>query len=185
MERLKIAVADKILEISSGNPEEMKFRLSKIQRFNDFAEACKTLMTKYPEIETELIEMVRDNDFDASRASRRVDSIISRDGKMPSDSTSTSPSNQIPEVIPIITPPPAAEPEPAIEEIPEEVINENQSLIEEELLVGETVAEEFPLTADESIETEKEVVFSTFPEEKSGDDYQQERRKKQPCSGRF
>ena len=76
MERLKVAIADKILEISSGNPEEIKFKLGKVQRFSDFAEACKTLMTKYPEIETELLEMVRDNDFDASRASRRVDSII-------------------------------------------------------------------------------------------------------------
>lgn len=76
MERLKVAIADKILEISSGNPEEIKFKLGKVQRFSDFAEACKTLMTKYPEIETELLEMVRDNDFDASHASRRVDSII-------------------------------------------------------------------------------------------------------------
>ena len=40
MERLKVAIADKILEISSGNPEEMNYRLAKIQRFNDFAEAC-------------------------------------------------------------------------------------------------------------------------------------------------
>ena len=83
MERLKVAIADKILEISSGNPEEMKYRLAKIQRFNDFAEACKTLMTKYPDIETELLEMVADDDFDASRASRRVDSVINREQKMP------------------------------------------------------------------------------------------------------
>ena len=78
MERLKLAIADKILEVTSREDEMMKQNLSKIQRFSDFAEACKSLMVKYPEIEDELLEMVRINDFDTARASRRVDSIINR-----------------------------------------------------------------------------------------------------------
>jgi hypothetical protein len=76
MERLKLAIADKILEATAQEDETMKQNLSRIQRFRDFAEACKSLMVKYPEIEDELVEMVRVNDFDTARASRRVDFII-------------------------------------------------------------------------------------------------------------
>jgi hypothetical protein len=78
MERLKLAIADKILEVTSREDELIKQNLSRIQRFSDFAEACKSLMVKYPEIEDELLEMVLINDFDTARASRRVDSIINR-----------------------------------------------------------------------------------------------------------
>lgn len=78
MERIKLAIADKILETTSQDDETMKQNLSRIRRFSDFAEACKSLMVKYPEIEDELLEMVRMNDFDTSRASRRVDFIINK-----------------------------------------------------------------------------------------------------------
>lgn len=78
MERIKLAIADKILEATSQDDETMKQNLSRIRRFSDFAEACKSLMVKYPEIEDELLEMVRTNDFDTSRASRRVDFIINK-----------------------------------------------------------------------------------------------------------
>ena len=78
MERIKLAIADKILETTSQDDETMKQNLSRIRRFSDFAEACKSLMVKYPEIEDELLEMVRTNDFDTSRASRRVDFIINK-----------------------------------------------------------------------------------------------------------
>ena len=188
MERLKVAIADKILEISSGNPEEMKYRLAKIQRFNDFAEACKTLMTKYPDIETELLEMVADDDFDASRASRRVDSIINREQKIPEPIPGYQ-TNQIPEVIPIITPPPAdiieddiSDPEEI--EIFEETIEEfeDQTPIEEPLFTEEVteLQNEFdPPVIAEISEPENEVVFSTVPEESTEDIDKKAKRKKQ------
>lgn len=189
MERLKVAIADKILEISSGNPEEMKYRLAKIQRFNDFAEACKTLMTKYPDIETELLEMVADDDFDASRASRRVDSVINREQKMPEPILGYQ-TNQIPEVIPIITPPPAdiieddiSEPEEI--EIFEETVEEfeEQTPAEEPLFTEEVTTEpqsEFdPPVIAEISEPENEVVFSTVPEESTEDIDKKAKRKKQ------
>lgn len=78
MEQLKVSIADKILEASAADDVLMKQKLSKIQRFSDFTEACKSLMVKYPQIETELLAMVHDNDFDTARASRRVDAIINR-----------------------------------------------------------------------------------------------------------
>jgi len=84
MERLKLAIADKILETTSLEDETMKQNLSRIQRFRDFAEACKSLMVKYPEIEDELLEMVRMDDFDTARASRRVDFIIHKSTSAPS-----------------------------------------------------------------------------------------------------
>ncbi len=180
MERLKVAIADKILEISSGNPEEIKYKLGKIQRFSDFAEACKTLMTKYPEIETELLEMVRDDDFDASRASRRVDSIISREQKI-TPSTPDYQANQIPEVIPIITPPPTT------------VHENNMSVTENETLSGDTIEEyqeqytsaeeppvvEEPTAADKTNQPEKEVIFSTTPRQDAEGEDKKVKRKKQ------
>lgn len=78
MERLKLIIADKILEVSSGTTEQMNERFRKIQRFTDFAEACKSLMTVYPEVEPALIRMVEEYDFDTAKASRIVDSIINR-----------------------------------------------------------------------------------------------------------
>lgn len=76
MERLKAILADKILDLSAKNGDEVKTTLDKIQRFRDFANACQTLMKKYPAIEDELIEMVQSNDFDTKVASSRVDTII-------------------------------------------------------------------------------------------------------------
>ncbi|MBD8390089.1 hypothetical protein [Dysgonomonas sp. BGC7] len=76
MERLKAILADKILDIPAGNGDDVKIRIDKIQRFRDFANACKTLMIKYPAIEDELIEMVNNGDFDTKVASSRVDTII-------------------------------------------------------------------------------------------------------------
>jgi len=76
MERLKSILADEILNISAGSGDEVKAKLDRIQRFRDFAYACKTLMTKYPVIEDELIEMVKAGDFDTKIASSRVDNVI-------------------------------------------------------------------------------------------------------------
>lgn len=76
MERLKAILADKILDLSASNGDEVKTKIDKIQRFRDFANACKTLMNKYPAIEDELINMVEDGDFDTKVASSRVDTVI-------------------------------------------------------------------------------------------------------------
>ena len=76
MERLKAILADKILDLSAGNGDEVKAKIDKIHRFRDFANACKTLMIKYPAIEDELINMVEDGDFDTKVASSRVDTVI-------------------------------------------------------------------------------------------------------------
>jgi hypothetical protein len=76
MERLKAILADKILDLSSVNGDDVKMKVDKMQRFRDFANACQTLMKKYPAIEDELIKMVEDGDFDTKVASSRVDSVI-------------------------------------------------------------------------------------------------------------
>lgn len=76
MERLKAILADKILDISSVSGDEVKAKIDKMQRFRDFANACQTLMKRYPAIEDELIKMVENGDFDTKVASSRVDTII-------------------------------------------------------------------------------------------------------------
>ncbi|MBK5722766.1 hypothetical protein JGH11_17995 [Dysgonomonas sp. Marseille-P4677] len=76
MERLKAILVDKILDLSIGSGDEVKAKLDRIQRFRDFANACQTLMKKYPAIEDELIKMVESGDFDTKVASSRVDTII-------------------------------------------------------------------------------------------------------------
>lgn len=76
MERLKAILADKILDLSASNGDEVKAKIDRIQRFRDFSNACKTLMIKYPSIEDELINMVEDGDFDTKVASSRVDTVI-------------------------------------------------------------------------------------------------------------
>lgn len=76
MDKLKSAIADKVLEISSSDRSDMKEKLDKINRFRDFVNACQALIEKYPPIESELIRMVELNDFDAKTASIRVDTII-------------------------------------------------------------------------------------------------------------
>lgn len=76
MERLKAILSDKILDLSTESGEEVKKIIDKIQRFRDFANACQALMTKYPQIEDELIKMVEAGDFDTKVASSRVDATI-------------------------------------------------------------------------------------------------------------
>lgn len=76
MERLKAILADKILDLTSSGSDDVKTKIDKMHRFRDFANACQTLMIKYPQIEDELIKMVNDGDFDTKVASSRVDSVI-------------------------------------------------------------------------------------------------------------
>lgn len=76
MNNLKSAIADKVLEISASDSSEIKSKLEKINRFCDFADACQSLIQKYPAIEAEFLRMVENNDFDARVASSRVDTII-------------------------------------------------------------------------------------------------------------
>lgn len=76
MDRLKAILADRILDLTASNNDDVRVKLDKIQRFRDFANACQSLMIKYPQIEEELIKMVKDGDFDTKIASSRVDSVI-------------------------------------------------------------------------------------------------------------
>lgn len=76
MERLKSILADKILDLTSDDDDDVKKRLDKIQLFRDFANACKVLIDKYPAIEDELIKMVGDDNFDTREASLKVDAVI-------------------------------------------------------------------------------------------------------------
>ncbi len=76
MDNLKSAIADKILDLSTSGGDEMRMKLEKINRFRDFSDACRSLIIKYPAIETELMRMVESNDFDTKIASSRVDTII-------------------------------------------------------------------------------------------------------------
>lgn len=94
MEKLKSILADKILDLSTENGDLVKAKIDKIQRFRDFANACQTLMIKYPQIEEELIAMVKADDYDTKVASSRVDSVIRM-----SDAMATQPQQiQIPMV---------------------------------------------------------------------------------------
>ncbi len=169
MEQLKVAIAEKIIEASSGSAEDIKLKMSKIQRFSDFAEACKSLMIKYPEIETELLQMVRNDDFDAVKASRNVDFIINREQRF-----SIPTENKVPEIpaeIPIITPPPAPD-HPEIE-LPEDDYTEGNSL------EGEIVTTEVLEENTEVNELPEEVVYSTVTESEVPDDEETIARKKQ------
>jgi hypothetical protein len=76
MYQLKIAIANKILELSSVNAESLKPKLREIQRFSDFADACESMMQRYPNIQSELLQMVDNDDFDTAKASRTVDLIL-------------------------------------------------------------------------------------------------------------
>lgn len=76
MDQLKIAIANKILELSSVDAESLKPKLRDIQRFSDFADACESLMQLYPNIHSDLLQMVDNDDFDTSNASRTVDLIL-------------------------------------------------------------------------------------------------------------
>ncbi len=88
MDNLKSAIADKILDLSTSGGDEMRIKLEKINRFRDFADACRSLIQKYPTIESELLRMVENNDFDTKIASSRVDTIIRL-------SENNTPNNQI------------------------------------------------------------------------------------------
>ncbi|PXV63139.1 hypothetical protein CLV62_11521 [Dysgonomonas alginatilytica] len=88
MDNLKSAIADKILDLSTSGGDEMRAKLEKINRFRDFADACRSLIQKYPAIESELLRMVENNDFDTKIASSRVDTIIRL-------SENNTPTNQI------------------------------------------------------------------------------------------
>lgn len=76
MDQLKVAIANKILELSSVDAESLKPKLREIQRFSDFADACESLMQLYPIIQSELLQMVENDDFDTTKASRMVDLIL-------------------------------------------------------------------------------------------------------------
>lgn len=130
MENLKSVLADKIIDISSEGGDDIKAKLDKINRFRDFAHACESLMEKYPSIESELIRMVKNNDFDTKIASSRVDSIIrlseNEKGKEEATKEDLSEFEEIKENIitkditePLYTPPP--------KEIAEEILTENQT----------------------------------------------------------
>lgn len=121
MERLKAILADKILDLSAGNGDEVKAKIDKIQRFRDFANACKTLMIKYPAIEDELITMVEDGDFDTKVASSRVDTVIRLADKAQQSVISTTPQIQIEESEVLKESEVSDSPEPNVEDIPMEV----------------------------------------------------------------
>ena len=76
MYQLRIAIANKILELSSVDAELLKPKLREIQRFSDFADACESMMQRYPNIQSELLQMVDNDDFDTAKASRTVDLIL-------------------------------------------------------------------------------------------------------------
>lgn len=76
MDNLRAAIADKILDLSTLGGDNIKSKLENINRFRDFADACKSLIEKYPAIGVELLRMVENNDFDTKVASSRVDTII-------------------------------------------------------------------------------------------------------------
>lgn len=78
MQRLKLILADKILDLSSTDSVEVRLKLDKIQRFRDFADACASLMVRYPVIEDVLVAMAEDNNFDTKDAASRVDSAIAQ-----------------------------------------------------------------------------------------------------------
>lgn len=90
MDNLKSAIADKILDLSTSGGDEMSVKLEKINRFRDFADACRSLIQKYPAIESELLRMIENNDFDTKIASSRVDTIIRLSENNPPNSQAQS-----------------------------------------------------------------------------------------------
>ena len=90
MDNLKSAIADKILDLSTSGGDEMRVKLEKINRFRDFADACRSLIQKYPAIESELLRMIENNDFDTKIASSRVDTIIRLSENNPPNSQAQS-----------------------------------------------------------------------------------------------
>lgn len=186
MEQLKIAIADKILEASAGDSEQMRNKLRKIQRFSDFSEALKSMMQKYPEIEEELLRMVNDDDFDTAKASRRVDYILNKEHTTPIaesfPAVETTPSE--PEIV-VLPPPEVILPEEDVTFSVEEEIVEEESVpltddefeedlvVEEEVIIPpytpeeEVIIEEVipPYIPEEEPEKEEEIVYSTLGED--------------------
>jgi hypothetical protein len=122
MERLKSILADKVLDLSSGNGEEVKSKIDKIQRFRDFANALKSLMIKYPAIEDELIAMVEHGDFDTKVASSRVDTVIRLSDTEAAQAGKVMPQSLIEPVAipeePVVVPPVAVIEESREDEVP-------------------------------------------------------------------
>lgn len=141
MERLKSILADKILDLSTeAGSDDIKVKLDKIHRFRDFANACKTLMAKYPAIEDELIEMVNDGDFDTKIASSRVDRIVRL-----SEESSASSQEPVAADSPVINP----------EDIPMAVYKgEEPDIVEKTLPYEDLVAEEPELVVSADSESE-------------------------------
>lgn len=149
MERLKTILADKILDLSSAEGIDVKGKIDKMQRFRDFANACQSLMVKYPQIEDELIKMVNDGDFDTKIASSRVDAAIRMADSKPRAGT---------------------EPQQAATEILEDVLSE-QSVIEED----EVVCQPEDVDYEEVVESEDQKVDDSYVSfeplaEKGGDE---------------
>lgn len=178
MEQLKLAIADKILEASSGDQSLMQQKLRKIQRLSDFAEAVKSLAAKYPEIEDELLRMVKDDDFDTSKASRRVDSILQRE-----QNPLKSGDFLLLETAIESEPPAAAEEAPvsSVSEITEAEIAEQEpektdkTEPETPLLTDEAAAED-TLVLDEP-PAQEEIVYSTFTEENTANEESSKKRR--------
>ena len=146
MDKLKSAIADKILDLSNSGGDEIRIKLEKINRFRDFTEACRSLIQKYPTIESELMRMVENNDFDTKIASSRVDTIIRL-------SENNSPSNPIHHNIEKDI----HELEDIKEQLPTPPLSETPTQIEEkEQLIKEIVS---------SIETEKSTSPKYLPED--------------------
>ena len=173
MERLKLAIADKILETTSLEDETMKQNLSRIQRFRDFAEACKSLMVKYPEIEDELLEMVRMNDFDTARASRRVDFIIHK-------STFSAPSPHPPflqtEAENIVHP---VDPDLSGENAGDLDLKKNTEEHADSLSLSENDDGNHSSERTGYVDADEEIVYATLSEEEVGDDRKPEKQKYQ------
>lgn len=126
MDKLKAAIADKILDLSNSGGDEIRIKLEKINRFRDFSDACRSLIQKYPAIELELIRMVENNDFDTKIASSRVDTII----RLSENNTSSNPiQNNIEKDIHELEDIKEQLPTPPVSDIPSQ-IEEEQSIRE-------------------------------------------------------
>ena len=162
MERLKAILADKILDISSASGDEVKVKIDKMQRFRDFANACQTLMKRYPTIEDELIKMVEAGDFDTKVASSRVDTVIRL-----ADNEEVQ-SNRV--IIPQITDPLITE-ESEVIDLPAE--EDAESYIPFEDVYQSEVVDQI-INSDEEAETTSEHIFKSVQEDTNSEIYEEE-----------
>lgn len=167
MEKLKAALADKILDLSTNNNDDVKSKVDRIQRFRDFANACQTLMKKYPQIEDELIAMVNANDYDTKVASSRVDTIIRMaDSNNANSEIHATQSEAVKKEEEILIPETFEEQEPAPIWKPEDTdYEEVETEHEDEIGKGyvpfeEVNAKDNSTTIDETIETEIDTELS-------------------------